>query len=275
MSEPSSQPGGLRHPESPALAGLSASALAARMSAIVEPPMRVAAMAEALAEGPAEVTACLVGELIARAADATSGYRLALDAILLVLSDAARLAYERRAELYAAAVEAGQPEVALMLLDAAPHDPGTEVLERQLGAERPLVPTGRPLTLGERKSLARTHRRDLLLQLLRDPHPDVIAVLLDNPHLTESDVLRLASRRPMLPAALATISASRRWRARPRVRRALVLNPFTAIPLAAQLSTTLSDADLHSVHHDPALHERLRDHARGILARRRAAAVSV
>ncbi len=260
-------------PPAPVAVGLGGtSSLAARMSAIVEPPMRAAAMAEVLAGGPAEAVARLIGELIAGAGDAVSGHRMALDAVLLVLADPTRLEYERRAELYAAAVGAGLDEVALLLLDAAPVLPSTDVLERELGAERPLTPNGRPLALGERKSLARSHRRDLLMEVMRDPHPDVIAVLVDNPHLTESDVLRLASRRPMLPDALAAIAASHRWRARPSVRRALVLNPYTALPLAARLSTTLSDADLHRVSLDPSLYGRLRSHAGGILALRRGAA---
>ncbi|HKE14490.1 MAG TPA: hypothetical protein VKB80_06485 [Kofleriaceae bacterium] len=246
-------------------------ALAARMSAIVEVPMRAASMAEVLASEPADAIAHMVGDLIAHAGDAASAQRLALDALLVVLADATRLGYERRAELYAAAVEAGQPEVALLLFDAAPLAPSAEALEQHLGDERPLTPTGRPLSLGERKALARSHRRDLLLQLMRDPHPDVVAVLIDNPHMTEADVLRLASRRPMLPAALAAIAASHRWRARSRVRRALVLNPFTPLPLAARLVTTLADRDLLGVAGDPALDERLRRHAGAIAARRRAA----
>jgi hypothetical protein len=243
------------------------------MSAILEPLMRVAAMAEVMADGPPEAMVGLVGNLIARAGDAAGNHRAALDAVLLVLSDAERLPYDRRAELYAAAVEAGLAEVALLLLDAAPIIPTAESLARKLGDERAITPSGPALTLGARKWMARGHRRDLLLHLVRDPHPEVIAVLLDNPHLTESDVLKLATRRPALPAGLAAIAASHRWRVRARIRRALVLNPFTPLPLAARLMTTLSDADLHRAVQDPALGERLRQHARRILAVRRAAAV--
>jgi hypothetical protein len=248
--------------------------LAAQLQALAEPVMRAAAMAEMLATGPAEPVVHVVKDLIAQASDTASGPRLALDALVLVLSDGARLGYERRAELYAAAVEAELPEVALLLLDAAPPAPSAEKLERELGQERPLTPGGRPLPLGERKALARSHRRDLLLHLMRDPHPDVVAVLLDNPHLTESDVLRLASRRPMLPAALAAVAGSNRWRARLRVRCALVLNPFTPLPLAARLAITLGEADLRRVATDPALDERLRRHASGVLELRRAVAVA-
>jgi hypothetical protein len=262
-------------PSSPSVVDPDASrALAAQLQVLAEPVMRAAAMAELLAAGPVEGVVQLVKELIAQATDTASGPRLALDALVLVLSDGARLGYERRAELYAAAVEAALPEVALLLLDAAPPVPSAEKLERELGQERPLTPGGRPLPLGERKALARSHRRDLLLHLMRDPHPDVVAVLLDNPHLTESDVLRLASRRPMLPAALAAVAGSNRWRARLRVRCALVLNPFTPLPLAARLAITLGEADLRRVATDPALDERLRRHASGVLELRRAVAVA-
>ena len=54
---------------------------------------------------------------------------------------------------------------------------------------------GRPLTLGERKSLARTHDRSLIQRVVRDPHPDVIRILLDNPSLTEEDVGRVCAQR--------------------------------------------------------------------------------
>ena len=250
-------------------AGEDAAALAARVRGIPEPRLRITAAAEALELPPGQAVA-LIDRLVALGGEERSGHRAALDAVLRVLADAGQLGYERRAELYAAAIEAGLAEVALLLMDAAPPAPGTEELERGAGEERPLAPRGRPLTLGERKALARGHRRELLLQLVRDPHPDVIAVLLENPRLTEPDVVRLASRRPMLPGGLAAIADSERWRGRPAVRRALVLNPCTPVPLAARLVTTLGDAELRAVARDPSLPGLLRAHAAGVLARRRA-----
>lgn len=244
--------------------------LSARMIAIREPRMRMAALGEAMAAEPPYALVALIGHLVALGGDASPGAVATLDAVLRVLSDPAALGYERRAELYGAALDAGRPEVALLFLDVAPATPGTAQLERKLDDERPLTPAGRSMTLGERKWLARGHRRDLIMQLARDPHPDVIAILLDNPHLTEGDVLKLASRRPMLPRALAVIAASEKWRVRPNVRRALVLNPYTPAPLAARLMTLLADADLARAAADPALSDRLRQHAAELVARRRA-----
>lgn len=247
-----------------------ADALAERLGAFLEPRMRVLAASEALSGGSTAAAVALIGELIARAGDAPPAHAAALDAIVLVLTDGALLGYERRAALYAAAVAAQRNDVALVLLDVVPEVPGTEELERALGQERRLVPNGRSVTLGERKSLARGHRREVLLQLLREPHPGVIEILLDNPHVTESDVLRLASRRPMLPRALAVIAAADRWRVRAPVRRALVLNPFTPLPLAARLMTTLADGDLARASGEISLGVRLRQHAADILEHRRA-----
>jgi hypothetical protein len=250
---------------------LSADQLALRMNGIREPRMRVAAVAEALAEGSPDDAAALLAGLLARAGDAVSGHRAALDAALLVLGDHSRLDYDRRAALYAAATEAGLPDVALLLFEVAPPVAGTDELLRKLDDERPLVPSGRPLTLGERKSLARGHRRDLLLHLLREPHPDVVAILLDNSHLTEGDVLKIATRRPALPATLTAVYQADRWRARAGVRRALVLNPYTPRPLAARLMTTMPDGELVEVSHDPGLPDALRQHAVALLGRRRTA----
>jgi hypothetical protein len=246
-----------------------AAELAARVNGILEPRMRLAAVVDALTSPPPERSARLLAELVGRARDAAAGHRAALDAALLVIADGARLGYERRAELYRAARLADLPEVAMLLFEAAPPARGVESILRRLDDERPLVPSGRPLTLGERKALARGHRRELLVQLLADPHPDVVAILLDNPHLTESDVLRVAARRPILGAALEAIFRSDRWRARLRVRRALALNPFSPLPLAARAMATLGDPDLDAAAVDGTLSEPLRRHAAALRARRR------
>ena len=138
-----------------------------------------------------------------------------------------------------------------------------------MAPEREVVPRGQTMTLGERKSLARGHRREMLEHVLRDPHPDVVVILLDNPHMTERDVIFLASRRPCLPATLEAIALSLRWRTRYSVKRTLVLNPNTPVHLTMRLATTLRDVDLRAVVGDSNLAASLRDQAEEILSRRR------
>jgi hypothetical protein len=106
---------------------------------------------------------------------------------------------------------------------------------------------GRPLTLGERKSLARKPDRAMTERLLRDPHPDVIRQLLANPKVTEDDVLSLAARRPCRPDVLSEIARTPRWTHRPRVRMALVLNPDTPLEMAAPLVGLLIRQELRLV----------------------------
>jgi hypothetical protein len=107
--------------------------------------------------------------------------------------------------------------------------------------------TGRTLTLGERKSLARRPDRNVLERLLLDPHPDVIARLLKNPRLTEDDVVRLAARRPGRPDILTAIARDPKWLHRARVRLTLVLNPDTPGALAAPIVGLLVRQELRLV----------------------------
>ncbi len=106
---------------------------------------------------------------------------------------------------------------------------------------------GRPLTLGERKSLARRPDRAMTERLLRDPHPDVIRQLLSNPKVTEEDVLSLAARRPCRPDVLTQIARSPRWTHRPRIRIALILNPDTPLEVTAPLVGLLVRQELRLV----------------------------
>jgi hypothetical protein len=108
-------------------------------------------------------------------------------------------------------------------------------MEESVGSPRPLVPGTRPLTLGERKSLARTWKRDVLERLLVDPHADVVALLLANPRLTEDDVLRIATARRASAQVLNLVLKHKRWNCRQRVRLALLQNPNLPSAAAVRL----------------------------------------
>jgi hypothetical protein len=84
----------------------------------------------------------------------------------------------------------------------------------------------RPLTLGERKSLARRPSREIVERAMLDPDSSVATNLLANPKLTEEDVMRMAARRPGPPSVLAEIALHPRWRRRRRVILALVYNSY-------------------------------------------------
>jgi hypothetical protein len=235
----------------------SARRLAQRVTALPDLTMRQVTLAEALTAAAPDEALTLLAALL-RASRETPGhpYTATIAALAGMLSDASMLPYDTRKSLYESAHEAGREDIARLLFDApaGPFEP------KPPGPERPIAPRGRPLTLGERKSLARTRRRDLIQRLLVDPDPQVIRVLLGNPHLTEGDVLAIASRRPTRKEVLRAVFESP-WLQRYAVKRSLVLNPYTPGDLAVRLLPTLVLNDLRAVAHDPAASEPVRTEA--------------
>jgi len=239
----------------------------ARLKGLRDMRMRVLALTPALREGDPTEWVMALPAIIARAhlaADAD-----ALETVETITHAAAEpsLPYATRQALYTAACESSLPAIARLFLVASPQAALPHQLKKQLGPERPLRPNdARPLTLGERKALARTHRRDKLLLMIRDPHPQVVTIVLDNPHVTESDVIKMASSRPAVPESLAKIAAHPRWSVRHPVKRALVLNPSTPLADAIRIATTLRAPELGEIAGDASLPEPLRRHASEVLA---------
>jgi hypothetical protein len=128
---------------------------------------------------------------------------------------------------------------------------GAPASDRPARHDVPSDGRGRPLTLGERKSLARRPDRDTMQRLTADPHPDVIHRLLCNPRVLEDDVVRMAARRPGRSDVLAEIARSTRWVHRPRVRMALVLNPATPAEIAGRIAGLLLRPELAMVASSP------------------------
>jgi len=115
------------------------------------------------------------------------------------------------------------------LLDRERIAPQTDVMQ---GAD------GRPLSLGERRAFARRPTRATLDQLMRDPHPMVVSIVLKNPRITEADVMRMAAFRPAVPNIVVEIATA--WSHHRRVRISIVLNPGSppavSVPLLSQLA---------------------------------------
>lgn len=126
---------------------------------------------------------------------------------------------------------------------------------------------GRELTVGERRSLARSSQRKVLEKLLRDPHPLVLRQLLGNPRLTEDDVVRLAARRPLPAAIVETLADSPRWLRRPRVRLTLLLNPGTPERVSMPLLAVCTRCELLEVVHGVDAPLALRGSAQELLER--------
>jgi hypothetical protein len=137
--------------------------------------------------------------------------------------------------------------------------------------DEPRVPdygTGRELTLGERKSLARRPDRRAFDKLLSDPHPMVIRQLLENPKMIEEDAIRLAAIRPARVDVIRELVRAHRWMGRPRVRQAIILNPGTPSEIAIPFVCLCNREELHDVLQSTDTSLVLRATAQELLARR-------
>ncbi len=238
--------------EEPALQseGPDPDAVARRLARLPDPRMREAVLDHILEDLSPHQAAWLLDTLATVGRAGGPPFDLSLLAAV-DLAGGDRISYARRSRIFQAAFE--------LRLEAARELLFSDALvpDERAAAPRPLVPGTRPLTLGERKSLARSWRRDVLERLVVDPHADVVRLLLANPHMTEDDILRIATARRTTGSVLNLVVQSRRWSCRARVRRALIRNPRLPVSTALRLVGLLNRTELREIASDPHLPLRL------------------
>jgi hypothetical protein len=115
--------------------------------------------------------------------------------------------------------------------------------ELKLNAEDQLIARLPQLPLGQKITLARRGPARLSGALLAEGHAQIVAIVLDNPYLTEAQILKALSREKIPPAVVLAVAHHRKWSLVYNIRLALVRNP--ALPLSTVLSylpeLTISD----------------------------------
>lgn len=129
------------------------------------------------------------------------------------------------------------------------------------------------LALGERMALARIAGRALICVLRNESQEMVISALLNNPRMTEEDLLLMCNT-SRSPKVLTRVGQSERWRARPPVRLALARNRHTPLALAVSLLPDLSEEDLRDLSQHRELPQALRSAAVRLLEERRRGAAA-
>ena len=225
--------------------------LARRLAALPEGKMRISCLVEFITKtGPAHAVAILE-HLRRQGHQGTPPYHIALLTLVQAISERS-LDYQQITELYQAATDQGLSHLAVMFLSNA-----VDEMSNPTGLEK----SRRESTLGHRKSMARDTDRLVFQKLLRDPEAPVVRILLNNPRLTEDDVVRLAARRPTDPSIQQIVAQSTRWIARYRVKRALILNPATPPDISIRLLPFINLSDLDAIGRDPALPDLVRSTA--------------
>ena len=144
----------------------------------------------------------------------------------------------------------------LVKLANAPATPADirRAAEEQLNLELPQLP------LGQKIALARQASARVLGALLIEGNRKVVPPVLQNPRLTEAQLLKTLAREKLGAAVVPAIARDARWSARPTVRLALLRHPQLPLETAVPFLAHLSSLELRTLASQPNLSSSLRRH---------------
>jgi len=148
------------------------------------------------------------------------------------------------------------------LLALAQHPPTPPVVRRQ--AEKKLLYHMPKMTLGEKVALARKVHRPLLKNLIAIADGQVLAALLDNPRMAETDILLVLNTVAAPREFYGVLARHHKWGQYYGVRRALAEASGTPLPLALSALVQLRDTDLREIAESATTPERVREAARAL-----------
>lgn len=218
---------------------------------VPERSMRTHLLAEKLCALEPDAVAELLQAIINAAAERRGDYCLALEALDVPLLTR-RAGNSFMSDVYVCAQRSGFEELVRLL-----SRPGSSRVFNNAGES-----SSDEIPSGVRVAMAKRGNRQQLEHMFSDTNPQVIRTLLKNPALTQSDVLKLASRRPASADVQREVFHSRKWSARYAVKKALVLNPYTPTDIGMKIVYMLMKQDLRAVAESRDLHSWLCEVAR-------------
>jgi hypothetical protein len=236
--------------------------LCRRLAAVGDQEQRARALGEHLAALEPSVIVAILSAIIEAADRREAGADLLVRAMI---SPGLRAFWDERLAMQVVgyARRDGCYDLAGMFLDLPAMDERLEVPAPPLPKAVAKVP------LGVRRALARRNDIGLIERLLGDPDPAVVVNLLNNPRITELEVVRMAARSPVREGVLAAIAQHPRWGLRQRVMVTLAHNPGTPTGITLGLLHLLLDQDLARIASDGRLSEVITSRASALLAGRR------
>jgi hypothetical protein len=140
--------------------------------------------------------------------------------------------------------------------------------ELKLNAEEQLIARLPQLPLGQKITLARRGPARVAGALLAEGHAQTVSIVLDNPYLTEAQILKALSREKLPAPVIPAIVQHRKWSISYNIRLALVRHPLA--PLATILSylPELTVSDLRELAAPGIVPESLRKYLQAEVQRR-------
>jgi len=118
--------------------------------------------------------------------------------------------------------------------------------EREAG-EQTLAKKISTMTTGEKTKLALTGDKASRVILIREKNKQIHFFVLQNPRITEDEILQIAHSTDTTGEILSKIVSNREWIRRYRILHAVTCNPKTPIHLAAKLLDHLRERDLRLI----------------------------
>ena len=229
------------------------------IAALPEDSMRLGSLGRHLASLSLEDTAYFLNDLYKNEhPHARKARRMLVDPDSLKKA----LGPQRCKEVYLTSLRLGMLKVSRLFTDLRPLKTGLAGYDKEEEAKMELI------TLGQRRALSKSGVKDTLDRLLSDPDPMVIGNILNNPRITEREVLKIASKRPNSPRLLKLLACHRRWSKRYNVLKAIALNPYTQPRISIALLEELLMQDVRLVSTDNTVHPQVRHAAKEILSGR-------
>lgn len=140
--------------------------------------------------------------------------------------------------------------------------------ELKLNAEDQLIARLPQLPLGQKLTLARRGPGRLAGALLAEGHAQIVPITLDNPFLTEAQVLKVLSREKLPPVVVQSIAHHRKWSITYNVRLALVRHPASPLAVVLAFLPELTVSDLRELAAPGIVPETLRKYLQAEVQRR-------
>jgi hypothetical protein len=138
----------------------------------------------------------------------------------------------------------------------------------QRSAEEHLIAQLPHVTLGQKIALARQSSARILAALIIEGSVQVVEPAVENPRLSEAQVLKLLARDRLPLAVVPAFCRSRRWTSVPNVALALLRYPHTPPEAASNILSHIASADLRALAQTKTVSQTLRRHIRRELAHR-------
>jgi hypothetical protein len=137
--------------------------------------------------------------------------------------------------------------------------PGTPAELKRIAEDR-LIGRLPQLPLGQKIALARRGPARVAGALLAGGGSQILSVVLDNPHLTEAQVLKVLSREKVHPEVVYSIIHHRKWSCTYNVRLALVRHPASTLSSILAYLPELTVSDLRELASPGIVSENLRQY---------------